>query len=323
LAVAPTANAAAKSKIVVLAFGGVMRSLLRRYPAASYFTLALAISWAGILLVIRGGPIPAPPAEARRLFGLVYLAMLSGPAIAGLAMTAAVGGIPGLRDYRAKLLAWRASPGLYAVALLTAPLALLLASTLLSLVSPVFLPAILGSGAIDPAGPIQGATAGSVVLLGLAVGIGAGLFEELGWTGFAIPILLRRLTILSTGVIVGLLWGAWHFLAVWWGSADAFGTVPVPLFLLAGLFTFLPPYRVLMVRVYAGTQSLLICVLMHASLTASMIILGPAVKGVQSVIYNLALTTVLWGIVASARVVSPAIGPRARSRPLASRARAV
>lgn len=274
-----------------------MRSFVRRYPAACYFTLAFALSWGGILAVIRGGPIPAPPDEAHRLFGLVYLAMLVGPSVAGIAMTAMVGGVSGLRDYRARLLKWRVALGWYAVALFTAPLALAVTSIVLSRFSADFIPAILGSGAIDPAGPIQAGNVTSLLLLAVAVGIGAGLFEELGWTGFAIPTLLRRLSGTSTGIAVGVLWGAWHFLAVWWGSASSFDSVPVPLFLLVALFAFLPPYRVLMVRVYERTGSLLIAVVMHASLTSSMIILGPSVRGTGSVIYNLAFATTLWGIV--------------------------
>src|SRR5262245_49280851 len=103
-----------------------MISFLRRHALASYFTLAIGISWLCILAVIRGGPIPAPPDEAKRLFGLVYFAMLAGPSIAGLTMTAISGGAAGLRDYRARLLAWRLAPRWYAIALVTAPLALAL-----------------------------------------------------------------------------------------------------------------------------------------------------------------------------------------------------
>ena len=218
-----------------------MRSVIRSHPAASYFVLAFAISWGGILVVIRGGAIPAPAEEAHRLFVVVYLAMLAGPSIAGIAMTAIRAGVAGLRR-----------------------------------------------GVIDSAGPIQADNVKTLLLLAFSVGLGAGFFEELGWTGFAIPSLLERLGGLATGLVVGVLWGAWHFLAVWWGSASSFGSVPVPLFLLVALFTFLPPYRLLMVRVYERTGSLLIAILMHASLTASMIILGPAVTGAGSVIYNLA-----------------------------------
>jgi len=273
-----------------------MRSAIRNHPVASYFVLAFAISWGGILVVIRGGAIPAPAEEAHRLFVAVYLAMLAGPSIAGIAMTAITAGAAGLRDYRTRLFKWRVPLLWYAVALLTAPLALGLTLLALSRTGD-FVPAFLGTGVIDPAGPIQADNVKTLLLLAFSVGLGAGVFEELGWTGFAIPTLLRRLGGVPTGLVVGVLWGAWHFLAVWWGSASSFGSVPVPLFLLVALFTFLPPHRLLMVRVYERTGSLLIAILMHASLTASMIILGPAVTGAGSVIYNLAFATTLWLIV--------------------------
>jgi hypothetical protein len=290
--------------------GRHMKTWIRSHAAFCYFTLAFAISWGGVLVVIRGGAIPAPPDEAQRLFVFVYLAMLAGPSIAGLAMTATVGGVPALRDYRSRLLKWRVSPVWYAVALLGAPLALTLVLFALSRFSGDFAPAIFGAGAIDPTGqPINGENAKSLILLGALVGLGAGFFEELGWTGFAVPTLLKSFSAVSTALIIGVAWGAWHFLAIWWGSASAFGSVPVPLFLLVALFSFLPPYRVLMIRVYERTGSLLIGILMHASLTASMIVLGPAIKGAESVIYNLTFATVLWGAVAA----MPA-GGRNRSR---------
>jgi membrane protease YdiL (CAAX protease family) len=44
--------------------------------------------------------------------------------------------------------------------------------------------------------------------MGIAVGLTAGIFEELGWTGFAVPALLGvRYGVLGTGLMVGVLWG--------------------------------------------------------------------------------------------------------------------
>jgi membrane protease YdiL (CAAX protease family) len=274
-----------------------MTSFLRRYSVAGYFALAFAISWGGVFAVIQGSAIPAPSEEAERLFLGVYLAMLAGPSLAGIAMTAAVSGSAGLRDYRSRLLKWRVSPLWYAVALITAPLALTVTALALVPFSGDFVPAVLRGSPLDPQGPVHAASLSALLLMAAGVGIGAGFFEELGWTGFAIPALLRRRSAVATGLLVGVLWGAWHFLAVWWGSARSFGSVPIPLFMIVALFTFLPPYRVLMVRVYQRTGSLLIGIMMHASLTASMIILGPSIEGVQSVEYNLAFAAVLWGMV--------------------------
>ena len=131
-----------------------------------------------------------------------------------------------------------------------------------------------------------------------------GIFEELGWTGFAIPRMRLRYGVLTTGLIVGLLWGAWHFLPFFWGSGTTSGVVPVTLFLLVLLFTWLPAYRVLMVWVYDRTESLLVAILMHASLVASSAILSPLAAGVSQVTYNLVWATVLWIVVGAVAVAN-------------------
>jgi membrane protease YdiL (CAAX protease family) len=274
-----------------------MTALLRRHPTTSYFILAFALSWGGVYAIIAPEKIPAPPARAEQLFPFVYLAMLAGPSVAGILMTAITAGIEGLRAYRVRLLRWRVPLRWYAIALLTAPLTLLATVAALSLSAPGFTPAILG-GHTAAIGPTKSSNLAAFVLLGAGVGIGAGFFEELGWTGFAIPSMRARHGVFRTGVVVGLLWGAWHFLAVFWGSAAAFGDAPIPAFMIVALFAFLPPYRVLMARVYERTESLLLGMLMHASLTASMILLGPVVAGSSAIAYDLAFGAALWLVVA-------------------------
>jgi uncharacterized protein len=112
-----------------------------------------------------------------------------------------------------------------------------------------------------------------LLVIGLAAGLMTGLCEELGWTGFVIPGLRLRYGVPTTGLIVGLLWGAWHFLRA---------------------------YRVLMVWVYDRTGSLLVATLMHASLTASTLILQPLdVTRMRVVTYDLILTAALWLVIAA------------------------
>jgi membrane protease YdiL (CAAX protease family) len=109
----------------------------------------------------------------------------------------------GLREFRSRLVTWRAGARWYAVALLGAPLLATTITLTLSLFSLEFLPGIFVTD--DKA---------AVLLLGLVVGLTAAFFEELGWTGFAIPRLRRRSGVLATGLIVGVLWSAWHLLVV-------------------------------------------------------------------------------------------------------------
>lgn len=279
----------------VPARSATMKEFIQRHPAASYFLLAIVISWGGIMAIVLPGSIPASPADAERLFVPVYLAMLLGPSVAGLVITGADGGAAALRAYRERLFTWRVGAGWYAAALLTAPIAITLTLLILSDASPGFVPVVLsGENYQEAADPVLGASKAGFVLSALAIGIGAGFFEELGWTGVAVPKLLARHGLLATGVCVGLVWGAWHFLAIYWGSGDAIGSVPVALYLLVALFSFLPPYRILMTWVYRHTRSLFIGILMHASLTSSMLMLGPAVSGRELLIYDLTLTAAFW-----------------------------
>ncbi len=269
-------------------------AFIRRHPVPAYFALAFAISWSGVLIVIGPGGIPGTGEQFQALFPLVYLAMLVGPSTAGILLTGVVLGRAGLREFLSRLLRWRVGARWYAAALLTAPLVVTASLFALSQASPTFLPGLLTSG--DKA---------SRLLFGASVGLGAGCFEELGWTGFAVPGLRPRHGILATGLIVGLLWGAWHFLVTLWGSGSSSGALSPALMLPGELFSFLPAYRVLMVWVYDRTGSLLVAMLMHTSLTASVLILGPvAISGLPLLTYDLVLAAALWVIVAAVAVAN-------------------
>jgi uncharacterized protein len=103
---------------------------------------------------------------------------------------------------------------------------------------------------------------------------------------------------------VGLLWGAWHFVSNFLGTAESAGTVPLAIYMLALLFTFLLPYRVLMVWVYDHTQSLLVAMLMHASLvTFWLISTPPGITGAPQAIWYVVWAGVLWVVVGAVWMV--------------------
>jgi hypothetical protein len=96
------------------------------------------------------------------------------------------------------------------------------------------------------------------------------------------------------------------------------GAIPLAI-LLAQLFAWLPAYRVLMVWVYDRTNgSLLLAMLMHASLSASMFILmNLTISGVAQLTYLLVLSVAMWIVVAAVVVANH--GHLTRHAPLRGR----
>ena len=279
-----------------------LMAFIKRRPVATYFGLVFAIGWGGIL-ILAGGPggIPTTQEQFERLMPWLMLVWLAGPCVAGILLTGFIYGREGFRDLLTRMTRWRVGARWYALALLSAPLLYVGVSLALSLTSPEYLPGILATS--DKA---------ALLLFGIGWGlIGGGLLEELGWTGFATATLLRRMRygVLGTGLIVGVLWGVYHWPVNGWAGVTLSGALSVaislPLQLLFFTVAGLTAFRVLMVWVYERTgESMLVAILMHASLTASMIILPPQVTGVAYVTYNLVLTAALWVVVAVVAVAS-------------------
>ena len=271
-----------------------IRAFIKSHPMISYYAMVFAISWGGILLVVGLGPggIPATKEQVGALMPFMLLALFAGPTVAGLVMTSIVYGREGFRNLLTRMTRWKVAARWYAVALLTAPLLVTATLLALSLTSPEFLPSIFTSD--DKV---------RLVLFGIGWGlVGGGLLEELGWTGFAVPTLLKlRYGVLSTGLIVGVLWGLWHFLITFWASGTASGGLSLAGFLPAVLFYVgsLPAYRVLMVWVYDRSgESMLVAMLMHASFSACMLIQQPlGLALVPGLTWNLVLAVALWVVV--------------------------
>lgn len=268
-------------------------AFIRRHPVLSYFALTFAIGWGGVLMVVGPGGLPITAETFKTTPLVAILAWLAGPSVAGILVTVLVAGRAGLRELLSRLLRWRVGARWYAVALLTAPLVSTAVLLTLALFSRAFLPVIVTTDGLA-----------ALLLSSIVAGLMVGIFEELGWTGFAIPWLRRRYGILTTGLFMGVLWGAYHFLFSW--KSDSFaGALPLAI-LLASLFSWLPAYRVLMVWVYDRTESLLVVVLMHASLVVSQLVLAEplALAGLPLLTSILALAAALWVVVAAVAVAS-------------------
>jgi uncharacterized protein len=285
-----------------------IRAFINRHPLLAYFALAFAISWGGFLMVVGPGGFPGTQEQLETLLPFVAWAMLAGPSVTGILLSGLLHGRAGLRELLSRLLRWKVGARWYAVALLTAPLLAAAVLFALSLTSPIFT-------TDDKA---------TVVLVGIAAGLTT-VFEELGWTGFATPTLLRlRHGLLGTGLIVGLLWGAWHLLQISWVSGAYSAALPLAIFLPLYIFSAvaqLTAYRVLMVWVYDRTNgSLLVATLMHASLTASTVfIFSPVATGVAFLTYILVLAAALWVVVGTVALANGGHLSRQPQQPLRRR----
>ena len=287
-----------------------LKAFIKKHPVLTYYALVFAMSWGGILLIVGGpGRIPGSSEEVEMLMPPVLLALFAGPSVAGLLMIRLVAGRVGLHDLLSRLLRWRVGARWYAAALLSAPLIVTTVLLALSLFSLEFIPGIV-------------TTDNKIALLLFGIGwglLGGGLLEEFGWTGFAVPRLRLRYTAFTTALIVGLLHGTWHFLIAFW-AGGSFSGGQWTTYLFGILFFYLgalPAYRVLMVWVYDRTASLLVAMLMHASLSASTLILQPPLTGAPFLTWNVALTASLWVIVAA---VAWANGGEVLRQPLRRRA---
>ena len=266
-------------------------AFIKDHSLWTFFIVTFAISWGGLLLVI-GGPagITGASGQFDALLPFVIMALLAGPSTAGLLLSGLIGGREGLRGFLSRLIRWRVGARWYAIALFAAPFLFMAILLVLFLFSSKFLPGILA--AKDKS---------SHLIMGLATGLMAGVFEELGWTGFATPSLRRRFGVFSTGLILGIVWAIWHLLPAFWlgfASGTIRGTLSFISYLLDP-FLFLVVFRILIVWVCDRTGSLFVAVLMHISLTSSSRIFMPlGIVGMPLLAFDLAWATLMWIIVA-------------------------
>jgi membrane protease YdiL (CAAX protease family) len=275
---------------------------IRRHPVATFYTLVFAISWGGIVLILGPDGLFSTGATMPLAGGA---ALLAGPSISGVLLTVLVDGKSGLRRLVSRLRKWRVGARWYAVALLTGPLVMVATVFGLSLASPEFRVDFLTAD-----------NKLSIVVTGIVVGLSVGFFEELGWTGFALPRLRRRYGVVTTGLVMGLLWSAWHF-PMFAGTTDPTGTLPAAVVVAVLLFAWLPPYRVLMVWVYDRTESLLIAMLMHVPISVTALVLASvATSATALVVPVLIWGAAFWLIVAVVawRMTAPSPDVRTRQR---------
>jgi uncharacterized protein len=148
---------------------------------------------------VPGTPIEHSPVWAWRQYGFYVTNM--GPSLVGLLMSFYLYGLPGIRRVAVQLAPWsvgRAWPVL--VVCLFLPL--------LFVVVPFTIVSTFGGSNPLDSWSLSNYLYGAIVSGGL---FGSGMCEELGWRGFALPLLQRRYSALASSLIIGVAWALWHW----------------------------------------------------------------------------------------------------------------
>ena len=164
-----------------------MSAIVRKYPALSLLVLAMILGVAPVVAVNSG---LLPP-------GASQLGALSA-GLAGIILAAVEGRKGGVRELLGRFLIWRVGIQWWACALLF---------MIIPSVAALYLFQLFGGPAVDWSGlkPLY-----SVVPTIIVLTILAGVGEEFGWRGFALPRLQTRHNALVSSLIVGVIWAIWH-----------------------------------------------------------------------------------------------------------------
>lgn len=213
------------------------------------------VEWTSFAVIVGPKLFRDEPMTAKDAL-IMFPIIVSSVALTGFAYTSLIEGRDGLKNLRARLARWKVGFRWYLASLLIPPAGIYTALLLMDFFHPgVFKPGFFP--------------------LGIVFGIFPGIFEEIGWSGYLLPQLLRRNRPAVAAIILGILWSLWHLPVVnFLGAAGPHGHYLIH-FALAFSAAMIA-MRVLMVLIYLRTESVILTQLMHASSTGCLVTFSPS-----------------------------------------------
>jgi len=211
----------------------------------SFFVLTFALSWGICVAMIVFRAEIAAATGPIGYFNPVFILAVWCPAIAAFILISLRYGLRGLGAYLRRLTLWRMHWGWWAFLILGVPAARYFGAAL--------------SGGLEPF-PFSPWHA---VFPALFMVLIIGPVEEFGWRGFAMPLLQRIMAPFWATIILGIIWGIWHYPAfIIEGTRQAEGGGFSPIFIVATTF-----YSFAFTAMFnASRGSILIPVLLHFQL---------------------------------------------------------
>ena len=225
-------------------------ALARRYQLLAFFALTFAISWT-LWLGLAAMALPITTTTG----AVLNVIAIFGPSIGAVLLTIRLG------QFRELLAGFSLSrlSGQWSVVALTLPMALMaiaiaISVALLRTPSPHLTRGVLGVLLIEFV---------RILFLGGPLG------EELGWRGFALPRLQQHRTALTSGVLLGLIWGLWHiplYFVPGTGQYEVLRSGTSPAFAIGGFVGWTIGLSVLFTWLFNQTRSsLVVVILFHAA----------------------------------------------------------
>ena len=233
-----------------------LKRLIQHHPLVAYFVLAFVGSWLTELPVVLGkngiGLLP----YTLPFLPFFLLMPFTGPTLSAFVVTAVTDGRAGVWQLLRRYVQWRVGVRWYLLALLGAPVVLLLSTSVVLNAAPL-------SALVQQWPLIFTSYLPSVLLITLV--LGGPLGEEPGWRGFALPRLQQQYGALRGSLMLGTLHALWHlplFLVV-----GAYAPFTLPGFVAFALVVMLNAF--IFTWVFNNTRgSLLIVILLHSAFNA-------------------------------------------------------
>lgn len=227
----------------------------------AFFSLTFAAAWLawGAAAAIGGG---APAASPRGvLSAAVFLLGVFAPGLVGLALTERAEGRAASRALLGRIFRWQVDARWYLFAVAYIPVVKLLAALAHRLLAGEW--------------PRFGATPWFAMAAAIVVSTWVQAGEEVGWRGYALPRLSRRFGLGPAGILLGVVWAAWHLpLFFAFPAGSTFGQ-SFPLYLLQ-----VTALSVAAAWLYWRTgASLLLVMLLHAAVNNTTGIVPSGVPG--------------------------------------------
>lgn len=231
-----------------------LRWLVKKYPLAIYFLLALGLTWPFLIVDALGSwdiikfrmPVSGPGL-------LLSLLMAYCPTIAALIVTGLTSGKAGIRKLLGRILRWRVGIPWYLIVIFGTGFLFFIAQQLF----------ILAGGAKRDL-PTEGlaSVAINVLVMFLVSGLING--EEFGWRGFALPRLQAKYSALASSLILGSVWVVFHLPLFFTRGGGVGGNMSNTPFLAFVLYIL--SGAILMTWIYNNTRgSMLFAYLLHAA----------------------------------------------------------